>query len=358
MVIQDLVAVLVLGATIASGSSSTSPDAVSQKLIVGTKVAPPFAMKSPDGVWQGISIELWRRVADRMELEYELREMDLPTLIRSLEDGSIDAAVAALTVTEERESRFDFSHPFHSAGLGIAVRPSPGGRWFSVVRRFVSFEFLTVVAVLSLLLLIVGTIVWLFERKRNAVQFGGKPSQGIGSAFWWAAVTMSTVGYGDKAPVTLGGRILGLIWIFAGIILISAFTAAITSSLTVSQLEAAVRGPEDLPRVRVATVAETTSSRYLRRRGIAHYTFASPREALDALVNSRVDAVVYDEPILRHMALTSPRPVRVLPTSFEPQNYAIGLKANSPLREPMNRAILHVLDEPEWEPVLRRNLGG
>ncbi len=46
---------------------------------------------------------------------------------------------------------------------------------------------------------------------------------------WWAVVTMGTVGYGDKYPITLGGRIVGLVLIFAGVGLMSLFTATIAS---------------------------------------------------------------------------------------------------------------------------------
>ena len=35
-----------------------------RELVIGTKEAPPFAMKAADGAWQGISIDLWRRIAD------------------------------------------------------------------------------------------------------------------------------------------------------------------------------------------------------------------------------------------------------------------------------------------------------
>jgi len=42
------------------------------KLIVGTKEAPPFSMKSNDGTWKGISIDLWRKIANEMKLEFTL----------------------------------------------------------------------------------------------------------------------------------------------------------------------------------------------------------------------------------------------------------------------------------------------
>ena len=46
---------------------------------------------------------------------------------------------------------------------------------------------------------------------------------------WWAVVTMTTVGYGDKYPVSPGGRLVGLILIFSGVGLMSLFTATIAS---------------------------------------------------------------------------------------------------------------------------------
>ena len=39
-----------------------------RELTVATKQAAPFAMKGPDGSWQGISIDLWRRLADQLHL--------------------------------------------------------------------------------------------------------------------------------------------------------------------------------------------------------------------------------------------------------------------------------------------------
>lgn len=210
-------------------------------LIVGTRIAPPFVIENEDGTLSGISIELWRRIAESLNLTYEFERSDLTGLITGLEDGSLSASVAALTVTAERESSIDFTHPFHTTGLAIAV-PTGGSSVLSVFRSIFSWEFFLALAALVGLLLVVGLILWIFERRKNPQMFGGSFLEGIGASFWWAAVTMTTVGYGDKAPITLSGRIVGLVWMFAAIILISGFTAAIATSLTVGRLENAVRG--------------------------------------------------------------------------------------------------------------------
>ncbi len=326
-------------------------------LVVGTKVAPPFAVKNDQGVWSGMSIELWREIAADAGLSYEFEERDLAGLLEGLQDGSLDAAVAALTITARREEMMDFSHPFHTSGLGIAVLAGDTGGWLQVVERFFSPEFLKGVGSLGLVLLLFGFLVWLFERRKNPDQFGGGVLKGIGSGFWWSAVTMTTVGYGDKAPASLGGRLVAMIWMFAAIIIISSFTAAITSSLTVSRLESRIRGPEDLARVRVASVPSSTSAAYLEREHIAYSHYPDPAAAVAALSAGKVDAVVYDLPILRDLAVNGDGSVMVLPKVFERQDYGIGLPAGSPLRESVNRILLEKINSPWWDDILYRYLG-
>ena len=90
-------------------------------LIVGIKEAPPFVMKDADGKWTGISIELWQDLATELKLDYQFKELDLEQLLSAVRSNSVDAAVAAITVTADRERVMDFTHPFYITGLGIAV---------------------------------------------------------------------------------------------------------------------------------------------------------------------------------------------------------------------------------------------
>ncbi|UCE54298.1 MAG: transporter substrate-binding domain-containing protein [Desulfobacterales bacterium] len=327
-------------------------------LMVGTKEAPPFSMKEPDGNWIGISIDLWRQIAAELDLTYEFRELDLKQLLDGVKNHSLDVAVAALTITPEREKNFDFTHAYYMTGLGIAVASKARNPWFAVIRRFMSFAFLKILLSLALVLLVVGFLVWWFERKKNPKQFNGNIAKGIGSGFWWSAVTMTTVGYGDKAPITFAGRFAALIWMFVGIILISSFTAAITSSLTVSQLGSMVKGPEDLPRVTVGTIINTTSESYLEQIRISYLPYKTPQEGLIALKKGEIDALVYDAPILRYYIQRDYiGSLHVLPKRLLRQNYGIALTSNSLLREQINVVLLQKIREKAWQDKLFQYLG-
>jgi polar amino acid transport system substrate-binding protein len=342
----------------ASMAEAREPALSDRILIVGTKEAPPFSMKSADGTWAGISIDLWRQIATDLNLKYEFRETDLKGLLAGVASGPLDVAVAALTVTPEREKAFDFTHSFHTTGLGIAMAWKAGNPWIAVLKRFVSPTFLKVVATLFVLLLAVGILVWSFERKRNPQQFGGRPANGIGSGFWWSAVTMTTVGYGDKAPVSLAGRVVALIWMFAGIIMISSFTAAIASSLTVTQLESPVKGPEDLLRVRVGTITDSTGEAYLRGKRIGYQRYKTTLEGLQAVAEGKIQALVYDAPLLRYLINQGFKgELQVLPNTFLRQDYGIALPAGSPLRETVNRVLLQKISEPAWQDTVYKYLG-
>jgi polar amino acid transport system substrate-binding protein len=337
------------------GSGETIPE---RKLIVGTKESPPFSMKSSSGEWEGISIEIWRQIAGELNISFDFKEMDIKSLLEGVQNGTLDAGVAALTVTSEREKILDFTHPFYTTGLGIAVVSKGGSPWLTVLKRFLSLAFLKVAATLTLLLLGVGFLVWWFEKKRNPKQFGGGPAKGISSGFWWSAVTMTTVGYGDKAPITIVGRAVALIWMFAAIIIISSFTAAITSSLTVTQLASPVKGPQDLPNVRVGTISNTTTASYLQDNHITFQNYKSTVEGLRAISEHKIDAFVYDAPILRYLVHGKFQgELEVLPGTFVRQDYGIALPAGSPLREPINRLLLKKITDPAWQDLLHRYMG-
>lgn len=332
--------------------------AQSEPLKVGLTPVPPFVVEAENGEWEGISVELWRRVADATGHNYALVPLPFKELLARVESGDIDVAIGALTMTAEREARFDFTHPFFQTGLSIAVPPAPEQGLWASLRALLSWQFVSVIAALGALLLGVGFVLWLFERKRNPEQFGGDPIKGIGASFWWAAVTMTTVGYGDKAPVSFAGRAVALAWMFAGLIMVASFTAAITSSLTVSNLQHQIQGPGDLVSANVATVADTASEAFLRDERIRHQLYPDLTSAMLSVARGETDAVVYDRALMqfRNLQLGKKR-LTLLPDIFQQQLYGFALPSGSAIRGRISEQMLAETESASWQDTLRRYLG-
>jgi voltage-gated potassium channel len=86
-------------------------------------------------------------------------------------------------------------------------------------------ELLKAVFAIFLLVLLSAVAISFVERSIN------KQFDHVGAGLWWAVVTMTTCGYGDLVPVTLGGRLIAALVMIAGVVLLSVFTAAVSSSV-------------------------------------------------------------------------------------------------------------------------------
>jgi polar amino acid transport system substrate-binding protein len=361
-------AAFVLFAGVADSQEPAHPPTVPRtRLVVGLTNSPPFCMRSEDGSWSGISVELWQWIAADLGIDTEFRESTVTGIFDDLAPGRpLDLSIGALTITAEREDRLDFSQSFFLSGLAVAVKtaPSAGGLW-SWVGRLLVWNFWRIVAALIVSLALVALLIWALEHKSNPKEFGGngKVHRGIGSALWWSAVTMTTVGYGDLAPRSPAGRLVAIGWMFVSLFLVSWFTASMASILTAERLDTGtggfvVRGPDDLRRLHVAVIAGTSSEDYLRRHQI-DYLRIPPKELLEVLLTGRVQAVLGDAPTLRYVARSEPYAGRitVLPQTFQIEPYGIALRDGSPWRKPVDRALLHRLDSPAWRDLLYRYLG-
>lgn len=346
---------LVLPALACLAVASLAPAQTKRQLLVATKESPPFAMQV-NGTWTGLSIELWETVAAELGLEFRYEPMELVPMLERTAAGEVDLAVAALTITADRERELDFTHSFLASGLGIATRAQESNVVAALASRVFSAELMQALAALAVVLLVCGAAVWWFERRANPDQFGGPGMRGLGAGFWFSAVTMTTVGYGDKAPVSLGGRLVALVWMFASIIVISSYTAAIASALTVDRMSAAVRGPEDLPNVRIGTVNGSSSTGWLDDRGLLYRGYDRVEQAVKDLADEQIDAVVYDAPILQHSVRPQPDLV-VLPHVLRREQYAIALPPGSALRSPIDEKLLQVLESEDWGRLLTEYLG-
>jgi ABC-type amino acid transport substrate-binding protein len=340
------------------------PPLPKQQLIVGLAVGPPFNIREADGSWTGISVELWRQIAQELGLQYEFRETDLHGCFFGLAQGWLDVAVGPLTITAQREEVCDFTHAYFTSSLAAAVPASRLAGSARFLAPILDFSFWGAIFKVALglfgILTVVALLIWLCERGANPKQFGGeRGARGFASALWWTAATMTTVGYGDIAPRTVKGRVIAFVWMFVGLVMVSTFTASIASILTAERLNqgAVIRGLDDLRRLRIGTFADSATARYLETNHI-DYQALERDELFEALKKQRIQAVVYDEPFLRYVVRTQyGNRFTVLPLNLDPQLYAFAVGEGSALREPINRVLLRKIHEPAWRDLLYRYLG-
>jgi len=339
----------------ASAAPAAAPATPKAKLVVATKPTPPFAMKTEDGLWTGMSIELWRRVAEELNVDYEFRELGLDEMLDAVAAGEADVAIAAISVTPDREKRLDFTHSYFTTGLGVAVpRTGEQGFWRTLSRVF-SPRFFAIVGILLGITLVGGVMFWLLERRAKTGPFADR-KKGIRDGIWWSLVIL--LGHKGVTPTTSAARIVAGMGMLASLLALSTLTGAIASVLTVGQLDTSIQHPDDLRRANVATIADSTSAQYLRSKRIPHRVVEDIDTALSMVADGRIEAVVYDAPMLKFVVNNEHRDrLMVLPWTFQQQEYAVALADDSDWREPMNRVLLELRNDPQWLDVRFRYLG-
>ncbi len=122
--------------------------------------------------------------------------------------------------------------------------------------------------------------------------------------------------------------------------------------MTVQQIEGAINGPQDLPGKIIVTVEGSTAEAWLDGEGLPYRTVTAMEEAYEQLEAGRVQAVVYDYPVLLYYALNfGEGRIGVAGPPFNEESYGIAFPSGSPLREEFNRALLQVQENGTYHRV-------
>ncbi|PHR48129.1 MAG: hypothetical protein COA32_06300 [Fluviicola sp.] len=324
-------------------------------LIIGYSPAAPFIYEVDEDL-KGPMAWLWSEITNQNEFHHEMKSLKSEQLLDELRENKVDLAIYPLSITSERSEKMNFTVPFYLAHSGVmAKNVSSFESSILFLKSFFSLNFFRALGALTLVILIFGFLEWRFERKLNQEEFGDG-IKGLWSGFWWSAVTMTTVGYGDKSPRTTGGRIVALIWMFTAIIIISGFTASISSSLTVDTLGSSSNKIEDFKERSIGTVEFSGTHNWLRDNFYENKKLYDNKESLiEALKNGEIEAAVYDLPLLREFSKNKELDdFRVLDIKFNPQYYAIGMSRNvsDSLRKNINTALLTATESYKWNVIL------
>lgn len=322
-----------------------------KKLKVAIKEFQPFVILN-QGQYTGFSVDLWKELAKTMEMDYELYGVtSLAKLLDEVDRKAADIGLSGISITSKREENFDFSYPILESGLQILVRKDDRSLLKTVFNFILSPKFLYVIAFLGIALIIVAHLIWFIERKHND-QFSKNYFKGIMESLWWTAVTMTTVGYGDKIPIRASGKLFAIFWMFSSYFIFAYFTATVTTTFTMNEMESTIRKPEDLTSKKIVTVAYSISEQYLRSKGLSPLTVREIDDAYLMLANKEVDAVVYHAPALKYYAThLGKSQVEVAGLTFHKQNYGLALQSKSELTEEINHALLELIENGTYQKI-------
>jgi len=334
---------------------SASAQITQDTLVVGYTTAPPFIVQEGE-LLEGINIWLWERTAADLNLNYKLVRMEFREMLDALKKGEIDVSINPLTVTSERSKAFEFTSSYYAAHSTIAIsEASTFEKFTGFLRNFFNQDFLKGLLVLLLIIFGFGILGWFFERKENPEHFRNS-GRGIWDGVWWSAVTLTTVGYGDKAPRTKMGKISALILMFGGLLFISGLTASIASSLTVNQLSNSPEGFMEFKERKVGTIANSGAMEYLNKHFFKDVQgYSGVVSGVQDLKDGKITAFMYDEPILKYRIQEDPDLInlQLLPVKFDVQFYSFGIATKrAELEKDISQHILSITETQEWEVVL------
>lgn len=327
-----------------------------KELVVGVAECLPFVIKDSAGQFSGLSITLFDRIASQLKLKYRFQEYSWNDLLRAVEDGKVDAAVSCITITTEREKTMDFSHAYFETAISVAVRePS---LFDSMMAILLSQEALKAILILLALSLVVGGLMWLFEHQENEDAFPPRGRPGTIIEIFLAGLVFVTSGAFDHISYkTLPGRTLAALGKIANTIILTGITAIVVSALTSAMLRGQITDPSDLYKIRLAATPNTTAQEYLDFNQMKFTPYDTDLKMLQSLEQKNVDAVVQDAPLLQYLIKQGRKTgqfqnLTVLPWRLELNSYGFALPQNSALREPINRALLSIRQDPNWENIV------
>ncbi len=324
-----------------------------EKVKIGFEIEIPYVINDGKDGLGGLAVDLWSQVASRLKWDYETVPLKPGEGVNALQEGRVQIVFLANPINARDESRVDYSTPFYTDREGVAMKQKAvtPSLW-STVKLIFSEHFLDIFLYLIIIFAVAGVMIWTVERKKNSGQFQRSAIKGIGDGIWWAVVTITTIGYGDKVARTHLGRAISTFWIIFGLLLTSIVTAAFASTVTLNSVKFNIQRVNDLRGIKTGVTSGTQSERTLKKSRVAYTTYDSMESGLTALNNGDVDAYFGSLAALDYEVKKSDYDDVIL--SFLGDNhrrYAFAVKEKNSFLEEVNVAIIEVLDGESWQDI-------
>uniref|UniRef100_A0A8C5G427 Glutamate receptor n=1 Tax=Gouania willdenowi TaxID=441366 RepID=A0A8C5G427_GOUWI len=337
--------------------------------------------------YEGYIVELAAEIAKHVSYQYKLKVVsdgkygarDPETkmwngMVGELVYGKADVAVAPLTITLVREEVIDFSKPFMSLGISIMIKKPTKSKpgvfsfldplayeiWMCIVFAYIG------VSVVLFLVSRFSPYEWHAEDYEEGAEPQSPTQQtnefGIFNSLWFSLGAFMQQGC-DISPRSLSGRIVGGVWWFFTLIIISSYTANLAAFLTVERMVSPIESAEDLAKqteIAYGTLDAGSTKEFFRRSKIAVFEkMWSYMKAADPSVFVRTTdegvmrvrkskgkyAYLLESTMNEYIEQRKPCDTMKVGGNLDSKGYGIATPKGSPLRNPVNLAVLKLNEQ-------------
>uniref|UniRef100_A0A452VHG8 Glutamate receptor n=1 Tax=Ursus maritimus TaxID=29073 RepID=A0A452VHG8_URSMA len=338
--------------------------------------------------YEGYCVDLAYEIAKHVRIKYKLsivgdgkygaRDPETKIwngMVGELVYGRADIAVAPLTITLVREEVIDFSKPFMSLGISIMIKKPQKSKpgvfsfldplayeiWMCIVFAYIG------VSVVLFLVSRFSPYEWHLEDSNEEPRDPQSPPDppnefGIFNSLWFSLGAFMQQGC-DISPRSLSGRIVGGVWWFFTLIIISSYTANLAAFLTVERMVSPIESAEDLAKqteIAYGTLDSGSTKEFFRRSKIAVYEkmwsymkSAEPsvftKTTADGVARVRKSkgkfAFLLESTMNEYIEQRKPCDTMKVGGNLDSKGYGVATPKGSALRTPVNLAVLKLSEQ-------------
>nr|NP_001191398.1 glutamate receptor subunit protein GluR3 precursor [Aplysia californica]AAP41205.1 glutamate receptor subunit protein GluR3 [Aplysia californica] len=334
---------------------------------------------------EGFCIDLTKAVAEKVGFDYAIRFVKDGSYGSVLSNGSWDGivgeliaheahmAIAPFTITADRSRVIDFTKPFMSLGISIMIkRPQPAGKHFFSFMEPLSYEIW-----MCIVFAYIGVSVVLFLVSRfspnewhlSETEHSIANDFSISNSLWFSLGAFMQQGC-DISPRSMSGRIVGSVWWFFTLIIISSYTANLAAFLTVERMLTPIDSAEDLARqtdIQYGTIISGSTRAFFQnsefqtyKRMWAYMTSAQPNVFVqkheDGIARVRDSGGKYayltESTTIEYVSSRKPCDTLKVGNNLNSDGFGIGTPLGSDLKNKLNFAVLELRengDLAKWE---------
>lgn len=325
------------------------------ELRVAVLVDPPFVSLVGDD-YQGAAISLWQAIAadNHWAFRYVPTGNNVDQTITALQAGQYDIFIGPISVNQHRIEQVDYSRPYFINRVGLII--SKQTFQFKSIRE----AFFTPVMGILLLCLISSFVLylhffWYFERGLHPeipMKYRNMISQGL-------LLHVFKKGFSGM-PMTFGGRLTLLLWLFGLAILFSSLNATLTASLTTLRAKEhdSISDFSDLTRLNILGVEGHAEVTMAQNKGLTVHTMPSLEAGVKQLIGNKHSAMVYDSlPAQVYLNSRTLDDLMLSAYTLGQEEFSFAFPYGSPYAKAINITIVKLQDSQMMSLICEKYLG-